>query len=475
MDFLRLALVKMECFNSMRSTHRYQPTFAERYPVSFVFALMDMVIVLIAGLCAYQYRFQHFDMSGRYNTATLVSAIVILVCLGLGGAYGSQRGHSIWRQFSILAVCWISAAAILMSVTFLFKISGNYSRIWFSMMFVIGGGLCLSARLSIYLILRHIRSMGKNLKSVLLVESGGVSSNQLSLGKNLEEDGFKVLASLTFEQNDNWLNELTSKVDESGVHEVWLCLPLSDGGAIKSILYALRHHTVAIRFIPEWGDIRLLNHKVSHIAGLYSLDLSCTPIDGPARIVKRLEDLFVGGLISLLILPICLLIALIIRLTSPGPVLFKQYRMGINGRPFKVYKFRSMVVHSDASVKQASRNDVRITKVGAFLRRTSLDELPQFFNVLQGRMSIVGPRPHALAHNEYYKDLVESYMKRHKVKPGITGWAQVCGYRGETDTLEKMQSRVEHDLWYIDNWSVWLDVKIIFLTVFKGFVNKNAF
>lgn len=168
---------------------------------------------------------------------------------------------------------------------------------------------------------------------------------------------------------------------------------------------------------------------------------------------------------------------LAIALTSKGPVLFKQYRTGINGKRFKVYKFRSMVVHQESSgqVTQACKNDERVTKVGAFLRRTSLDELPQFFNVLQGRMSIVGPRPHALMHNEYYKDLVESYMQRHKVKPGITGWAQVNGYRGQTDTLEKMQKRVEFDLWYIDNWSLGLDLKIILWTVFRGFINKNAY
>jgi putative colanic acid biosynthesis UDP-glucose lipid carrier transferase len=200
-------------------------------------------------------------------------------------------------------------------------------------------------------------------------------------------------------------------------------------------------------------------------------------MDGPARFIKRTEDILIGGLISLLILPVCLGIAIAIKATSPGPVVFKQYRTGINGKKFKVYKFRSMVVHQEhnGDVTQAKKNDARITPIGAFLRRTSLDELPQFFNVLQGRMSLVGPRPHALAHNEYYKDLVESYMQRHKVKPGITGWAQVNGYRGETDTLDKMQKRVEYDLWYIDNWSLWLDLKIIFLTVFKGFINKNAY
>lgn len=182
-------------------------------------------------------------------------------------------------------------------------------------------------------------------------------------------------------------------------------------------------------------------------------------------------------MIAVLIAPVCVLIVVAIKVTSPGPVLFKQYRMGINGKRFKVYKFRSMKIHQEDGdvITQACKNDSRVTRVGAFLRRTSLDELPQFYNVLQGRMSIVGPRPHALSHNEYYKDLVESYMRRHKVKPGITGWAQVNGLRGETETLDKMRKRVEHDLWYIDNWSLGLDLRIIFLTIVKGFINKNAY
>jgi putative colanic acid biosynthesis UDP-glucose lipid carrier transferase len=273
------------------------------------------------------------------------------------------------------------------------------------------------------------------------------------------------------------LANLVATVEEKRAHELWLCLPLAEGNSIKEVLYALRHHTIEVRFIPEWGDIPMLNHRVSNIAGLYSLDLSCTPMDGPARLVKRLEDILIGGAISIAILPVCLFIAMAIKITSPGPVVFKQYRTGIKGKRFKVYKFRSMVVHQESGdgITQATKNDARVTAVGAFLRRTSLDELPQFFNVLQGRMSIVGPRPHALAHNEYYKDLVESYMQRHKVKPGITGWAQVNGYRGETDTLDKMRKRVEYDLWYVDNWSLGLDLKIIVQTIFKGFRGNNAY
>ncbi|MFV3327957.1 undecaprenyl-phosphate glucose phosphotransferase [Pseudomonas sp. NY15372] len=461
----------------MQAIPRYQPTFAERYPVPFFVALLDFFIVLVAGFLAHYYRFGNLDMGGRYNNATVLTAIVVVLCLGVGGVYGSQRGYAFLRQFSVLLAGWLAAAGIMLSITFFLKVSENYSRIWFSSMLVTGGGLSLLLRVMVFLLLRRLRASGMNLKTVLLVDSGGSSASQLSSGKNLDEYGFKVIHSVPFNLDEDWLQSLVAKVDELGVHEVWLCLPLSEGGGIRSIMYALRHHTVAVRFIPEWDDIPLLNHKVSHIAGFYSLDLSCSPMDGPPRLLKRLEDLVLGVVISLLIAPVCLLIAIAIKLTSAGPVLFKQYRTGINGKSFKVYKFRSMVVHRESagSVTQATKNDTRITRVGAFLRRTSLDELPQFFNVLQGRMSIVGPRPHALSHNEYYKDLVESYMQRHKVKPGITGWAQVSGYRGETDTLEKMQKRVEYDLWYIDNWSLWLDLKIIFMTIFKGFINKNAY
>lgn len=461
----------------MQASPRYQPTFAERYPVPFFVAFIDFVIVLTAGSLAHYYRFGALEMEGRYNSATVITAIIVVFCLGMGGVYGSQRGFAFLRQFTVLLAGWLAAAGILLSLTFFLKVSENYSRIWFSTMLATGGTLSLMLRVFAFFILRKLRAWGKNLKTVLLVDSGGSSASQLSNGRALDAYGFKVIHSLPFVNGELWLHHLVEKVEELGAHEVWLCLPLSEGGVIRSIMYALRHHTVTLRFIPEWGDIRLLNHSVSHIAGVYSLDLSCSPMDGPPRLIKRMEDLVLGALILMMIAPVCIAIALAIKLTSPGPVLFKQYRTGINGKRFKVYKFRSMVVHRERAgeVTQAKRNDTRITKVGSFLRKTSLDELPQFFNVMQGRMSIVGPRPHALAHNEYYKDLVESYMQRHKVKPGITGWAQVSGYRGETDTVEKMQKRVEYDLWYIENWSFWLDLRIIFLTIIKGFFNRNAY
>ncbi|MGL4315629.1 MAG: undecaprenyl-phosphate glucose phosphotransferase [Pseudomonas sp.] len=461
----------------MRIYSRYQTTFAERYPVIMLAAMADFLAVVAAGYLSHLWRFGSLAMDGRYTLTTFLFALLVMLSLWLCGLYRSWRGESFARQLGSLYGGWLAAIGIAVTLASALKVSQVYSRQWFFIMLAMAGLACTLSRLIVHQTLRMLRSGGHNLKSVILVDAGGNSAHRLSQRPALQEHGYHVSQVLPFEAGDDWLQALVVSIERQRAHELWLCLPLSEGATIRAVLYALRHHMIEVRFIPEWGDIPLLNHRVSNIAGLYSLDLSCSPMDGSARVVKRLEDLLLGGLITLLVLPVCLVIGVTVKLTSPGPMLFKQYRTGINGQKFKVYKFRSMVMHEESSeqVTQAVRGDVRITRVGAFLRRTSLDELPQFYNVLQGRMSIVGPRPHALAHNEFYKDLVESYMQRHKVKPGITGWAQVNGFRGETDILEKMQKRVEHDLWYIDNWSLGLDLRIIFRTVFKGFSDSNAY
>jgi putative colanic acid biosysnthesis UDP-glucose lipid carrier transferase len=266
-------------------------------------------------------------------------------------------------------------------------------------------------------------------------------------------------------------------VDWEGIDQVWLALPLSEEKKIRAIYDHLRQTTVDVRLVPEVAGLRLMQRSVTDVAGLAVVDLSYSPMNGGSEWVKLIEDQVLAAVILVLISPLLLGIALAIKLTSPGPVLFKQRRHGLGGGDIEVYKFRSMVnrPNADGEAVQAQANDPRITPLGAFLRRTSLDELPQFINVLQGRMSIVGPRPHPVWLNEQHMHRIDAYAQRHKVKPGITGWAQVNGYRGETDTLEKMQKRVEYDLYYIENWSVWLDLKIVLLTVFKGFVNRNAY
>ena len=459
----------------MKPQTSYIPTVAERYPLALMAGVADFLLIVAGSYVAHWLRFDDWFMLDHYLVATLVIALVLVVCQFMVGTYLSWRGRHLWQQLGRMFAGWVIALAVVASIAVLLKVAENYSRIWLVSTLAVALVFVTVFRIAVFLFLRHLRLKGRNLKRVLVVETQNAGAPLRAILDELPEQGYTVACFLPLGGDENWYETLRREVAACAVHEVWLCLPLHQGEAIKQVMYALRHQTVDVRYIPDLGDLPLLNHRISSIGGLYALDISRSPMEGPARIVKRLEDLVLGSIISMLMLPVCAVIAIAIKLTSKGPVIFKQYRMGINGRCFKVYKFRSMEVHEEESghVTQAHFGDPRITKLGAFLRRTSLDELPQFFNVLQGRMSIVGPRPHALAHNEYYKDLVESYMQRHKVKPGITGWAQVNGLRGETDTLEKMERRVQYDLWYIDNWSLWLDLKIIAMTLWKGFINEQ--
>lgn len=451
------------------------PLLAERYPIAFLAGVVEFLLIIAGSYIAHYLRFGDWFMLDHYLAATFIVALTVVLCQVLLGNYLSWRGRHFFRQLGRLYSAWLLALAVLAGLAVLLKVNDAYSRIWLISTLAVAVSLVTVFRLVVFLFLRRIRSHGRNLKGALVIEAGNSAAALRSKLGELSEHGYRIDKTMPLEKTEAWLDKLVSEVVASGVHEVWLCLPLHEGESIKTILHALRHQTVDIRYLPDLGDLPLLNHQVSEIAGLYALDLNRSPMEGPARLVKRLEDLVLGAMISVLMLPVCAVIAIAIKCSSKGPVIFKQYRTGINGRRFKVYKFRSMEVHDESSnqVTQAHYGDPRITKLGAFLRRTSLDELPQFYNVLQGRMSIVGPRPHALSHNEHYKDQVESYMQRHKVKPGITGWAQVNGYRGETDTLEKMEKRVEYDLWYINNWSLGLDLKIIFKTVYTGFVNNQ--
>ena len=253
-------------------------------------------------------------------------------------------------------------------------------------------------------------------------------------------------------------------------------MPTAAEDRIKAILEKCSDTTANVYLIPNFFMYTLLNSRWQSVGNVQALSIYDTPFQGANNILKRIEDVVVSmGILTVLAIPM-LCIAAAVKLSSPGPAIFRQKRYGLDGKEITVYKFRSMSTQDNGSVvKQATKNDPRVTKLGAFLRRTSLDELPQFINVLQGRMSIVGPRPHAVAHNEEYRKLITGYMLRHKVRPGITGWAQVNGLRGETDTLDKMAKRVEYDLDYMHRWSIPFDLKIILQTVTGGFSDKNAY
>lgn len=269
------------------------------------------------------------------------------------------------------------------------------------------------------------------------------------------------------------LNDLAEYANTHDVNVIYLSLPMASQPRILKLLDDLKDTTASLYFVPDMFMTDLIQGRMDQVDGIPVVAVRESPFTGFDGLIKRLGDIVFATVILILIAPVLIGVATAVKLSSPGPVIFKQRRYGLDGKEIRVYKFRSMRTTEDgAKVTQATKDDSRITKVGAFIRKTSLDELPQFFNVLQGRMSIVGPRPHAVAHNELYRKLIKGYMIRHKVKPGITGWAQVNGLRGETETVEKMKLRIDYDIEYLRHWSTKLDTYIIFKTVwvvfFKG-------
>ncbi len=272
------------------------------------------------------------------------------------------------------------------------------------------------------------------------------------------------------------LRDVANYVYAHGIHEVYITLPLGSQPRIVELLEAVQGTTASLYFVPDVFGISIIQGRLQDMNGVPVVGICETPFTGTNELVKRVSDIILASIILVLISPILAALAVGVKMSSPGPIIFKQRRNGLDGEEIIVYKFRSMRTQDNGQVvKQATKGDPRITPFGAFIRRTSLDELPQFINVLQGRMSIVGPRPHAVAHNEEYRRLIKAYMVRHKVKPGITGWAQVHGLRGETETIDKMQARVEYDLEYLRNWSLALDLQIIIRTVRLMVFDRNAY
>lgn len=436
---------------------------------------LDAFIIWGCGLAAYLWypgAGGQADIPPRYMLAVLAASLVMLTFSR--SIYRSWRVNEFWRMLGSVTVAWMTSLVVIITALYFLKSSSEISRVWFGNWFLGALAALWLLRLAAYGGLHWLRRRGYNFKTVVLIGEGPTSEHVLQALAQSAWSGLRVLATL---QPEALAAFMARRQGEPQVDEVWLCLPLGDKAGIYTALMALNHSTANIRMVPDIFAIKLMNHGISEVMGIPMLDLSASPITGDMRLLKAVQDYVLGTLILLLISPVMLGIALAIKFTSKGPVLYQQLRHGWNGEEIWIYKFRSMVVHAEqhGQVTQAQKSDARITPLGAFLRRTSLDELPQFINVLQGRMSIVGPRPHALAHNDYYKLLVPGYMLRHKVKPGITGWAQVNGFRGETDTLDKMEKRVEYDLQYIENLSLGMDLKIIVATVFKGFVHKNAY
>jgi len=439
--------------------------------IPYLVRLTDGVSIALAGFLALHVRQVlnlpielPSDLSGYYG---LISVAALVFSALPAEVYRSWRGAQMPAMLAGVAGRWAGLVGLLLLWLFVFKASQDFSRLWF-VLWAAGAMLLLCLeRLVIYLFLRALRRRGFNLRHVALVGSGPAAENLKQRLASAGWSGYNIAKTLS--ASDRVALELLA---EAKVDEVWLALPLSDETAIKDALHALRHSTASIRFVPDLFTLRLINHGVSDVLGMPMYDLSTSPMTGMNQLVKWLEDKVLASLILLLISPLMILLALGVKLTSPGPVFYRQERVGLNNKPFHMLKFRSMPVDTEKSGVQWGGSAAKATtRFGQFIRKTSLDELPQFLNVLKGDMSIVGPRPERPMFVEQFKEEIPDYMKKHLVKAGITGWAQVHGWRGDTD----LKTRIEYDLYYIENWSLWLDLKIIVMTVFKGFVNKNAY
>lgn len=435
--------------------------------------------VLIASLWTLAYYSE-----GTVGPPYLILSLVIF-SLTFPGA--SRLRLSVERMaFNILFHwVWIAGLLILIGFTteylFRFQAAVITSWLWIAPLGQIGGNLLLRAATS-----RLVKLQGPAREVVIV----GMNNQGVSLAKNIAESAYSGIKLSGFfddrsegRRNEQGKYRLLGKIDDLAkyvkkhrIQFIYLSLPMIARPRVLQILDDLKDTTASIYFVPDMFITDLIQGRSDSVCGVNVISVCDTPFRGLNGLLKRSSDIVLSLIILILIAPVMILIAIMVKFTSSGPAIFKQRRYGLDGEQILVYKFRSMAVAEDGSaIEQARRNDMRVTRLGAFLRKTSLDELPQFFNVLQGRMSIVGPRPHAVAHNEMYRTLIKGYMVRHKVRPGITGWAQVNGYRGETDTLNKMQARIDYDLDYLRNWSLQLDLFILLKTIKLVFKDSAAY
>ncbi|UTD55620.1 undecaprenyl-phosphate glucose phosphotransferase [Halomonas sp. MS1] len=435
----------------------------------------DAAIATLVALVAF-WLMPDIDSDGNdYLFLILIGSLLLPAVGELIGLYQPWRGRSLYTMLGIYAVTWLATIGLLSLLLVAIQGTQSFSRLWMggaSLAVLLTGSLM---RTFLYSYLKRLRAKGHNLKRVLLI---GKQANVVRLEKRVVDTpqaGYIVVGHYIDEDDATFFHEMAdfakANVFQREFDEIWLGYPLVQGNRVRHLMRLLAGIPTSIRFFPDLPDIRLLNHRITQVAGLYSLELNYTPLNGPMRFVKALEDRVLGLVLFLVFSPVMLAIALAIRWKMGGPVLFKQERHGLDGKRFKIYKFRTMRLHEDNKTQQAAYGDDRITPIGHFLRRTSLDELPQLYNVLQGRMSLVGPRPHAMDHNDHYKDHIDIYMQRHRVKPGMTGWAQVSGLRGITEDVKLMEKRVEYDLYYIERWSLGFDLKILIMTLTRGFIN----
>ena len=439
---------------------------------------MTLDWVLVCGLLDFHIFLKGLPFDGEYRVLAILTVLLMVLVYRIFGVY--ELGPSAYRKIMLLGRSWLIVITLLIAIAFITKTSEAFSR-EVILLWILTGFTAQSITLLVVHRLQS-RNRSKNLRTIIV--GSGVLAQHLAEEINRNPWVQDEVIGMVSTGTDNplpvstlgGLSDIEEIVTDNKIRRVYLALPMQQMESVRSLYTKLAQSHVDIIWAPDIFSVELLNHSIRELGGMPLISLSETPQVGNNAFLKTLLDYSVTSVALVTLAPVLLITAVCIKLTSPGPVFFRQKRHGWYGEEITVYKFRSMKVHEEVTGKitQAAMDDDRVTKVGRFIRRTSIDELPQLINVLNGSMSIVGPRPHAIAHNVLYGEQIKDYKRRHHVKPGLTGLAQVNGFRGETRELGDMQNRVDYDLVYINNWSIWLDIKIIVKTVFVLF-DKNAY
>lgn len=459
-----------------------------RSSVTDLQAVLDGVAII--GLC-YLLITRHIGaLTAQYTVFGFLFLCTLGVLYDVFGIY--RRAANFTRKARDLLQAWSLSFFILVALGFLTGQAEIFSRLLLGQLFLFGYLCQVLLHLFVRVVFKELLKHSAERNNAIIVGTGRLAT---FLNQRIEANewlGQHVVGLVRLHPHDTpgdphdatfadaapcigRLEHLLELIERHKVHTIYFAVPLNASEIVESLYFRLLDRHVAVHWVPDIFSLPLVNHTVTEIAGVPVLTLSETPMIGTRLLLKTIEDFCLSVLLLVLLAPVMLAIAVAIRLDSPGPVFFRQARLGWGGRRFHIWKFRSMVVHDDHGlVVQARKGDPRVTRVGAFLRRTSLDELPQILNVIRGEMSLVGPRPHAVQHDVEYARQIAYYFARHNIKPGITGLAQVRGFRGETREIGQMMLRVESDIEYINNWSLWLDLSILVRTT-RALTGTNAY
>jgi putative colanic acid biosynthesis UDP-glucose lipid carrier transferase len=443
--------------------------------------LGDMLVILLTGIVTHEIRFDGDPLVGAPLVMLVLGVLFAMEGLSIAGSYDVREIDRLSAQLTKAAFGWTIAFGCMLAVLYMIKMLEPISRIWTVSWFVAAFVGLVALRGIGRRWIAHHRLRGAFLRNVAIVREPGSSLERILAGISTDPSLLPAIDVIVDMDDPEDVERSVSELRAlDGVEQVVVISNARDTRPLYRLVQGLRHLPMEINLVssPIEGQLPLIGLRA--VGSLPATVLLERPHQGPLSLQKEVFDRLVATFLIVLVLPLLAVIALAIKLDSRGPVIYRQLRFGFDRKAFKVLKFRTM--HEEvcdsanaATVQQAGPDDDRVTRVGSLLRRASLDELPQLFNVLRGDMSLVGPRPHAIAHDRQYAELIDGYLGRHRVKPGITGWAQVHGYRGETRTVEDMQRRIEFDLYYIDNWSLALDLRIMLRTPFTGFVHENAY